>query len=627
MQELLNKRTYTQKHFQKEDGSFVMEAHAGHQHYRGQDGNLKDVDYTWEDRGAYFTMTKASYKMFVAKDFGANQLIRYENWYRGASHTIVYEPKMLAWVNKTNPEDIIPFRQQQSVQGVIDGNVIRYTDAFGAGIDFEVTLRRSGFTKEIVFKERPNDKRPGKDYVPTALFKYTGDGLKVKSRDKLREWGNTGFFEELDGFRIQEVENEAFQSFVKPAYIYDSGEIPKRENIKVFWKRHNNALCQVKVLSIDFLLNATYPVRADTTTSYYPDVDGAIYYSASFGTNTWNDIITATSGTVYSPNLYVQTRKNTSNGQWLNSRSFVNFDISSLPGSASVSSATVYLKPSSLGTPQAKTYNITGSTFTAHQAEDYDLVTSTIYCDTARAGTDLTVNVYEDFVMNSSGISAITGSTFKIAIREASDYNTTPDPANSSPVENAYVFFYDEENTGTSNDPYLEVTYTTGSTYTLTADKGTFTLTGIATNLLLGYLLTAVTGSYVLTGIATLFKRGYKLVASVGSYVLTGIAVNLLYGLSYILSAATGAFTLTGKDAGLNRGYRVIASAGSYVLTGIANSFGRTYKMAVTVGEFVLTGISAILRIPGRWINEDKNTTNYSNNTKNSSTWDNVGKN
>lgn len=63
--------------------------------------------------------------------------------------------------------------------------------------------------------------------------------------------------------------------------------------------------------------------------------------------------------------------------------------------------------------------------------------------------------------------------------------------------------------------------------YTLTAESGSFTLTGNDVNLLVGRTLTA----------------------DAGTFTLTGQDVNLLVG--RVLTAETGQFTLTGNDANL----------------------------------------------------------------------------
>ena len=125
--------------------------------------------------------------------------------------------------------------------------------------------------------------------------------------------------------------------------------------------------------------------------------------------------------------------------------------------------------------------------------------------------------------------------------------------------------------------------------YTLTADKATFTLTGIAAGLTRQLKLTADTGSFALTGNATGLTRQLKMTASVGSFTETGIAVGLTQQKK--LATSTGAFTETGIDAGLTVARKLVVSTGSFTETGIDAGLTRQKKMAVTVGSFNLTGL------------------------------------
>ena len=133
MQEILDKRTYRSKNYDLANDKKSLEVWGSDVHYKDEQGDLVDVDIHFEDKGTYWAMTKASYRLFIAKDFGADQLIRFDNKYEGANHSIFYEPKMLAWINNPDLSDMQVFRNQQSVTGVLTGDVIRYANAFGDG--------------------------------------------------------------------------------------------------------------------------------------------------------------------------------------------------------------------------------------------------------------------------------------------------------------------------------------------------------------------------------------------------------------------------------------------------------------------------------------------------------------
>lgn len=296
MIELTNKRTYTQKHFDKGNGSFVMQAHGGHVHYKDVNGDMQNSDISFTDMGTFWEMTKHNYHLKILKNFAAPTLIEYKNKWEGANHTITYDPVMLAWVNLPDLSDMVVFRTQQNVNGVLNGKVIKYTGAFGAGIDFEITLYRSGFKKEIVIQAKSAlEAPPTANHKLVALFKYGGNGLTVRDAKTLSAWDGGVYMESQDGYEIQEAD-PIKRSIIKPAYIIDSAVgAPKPTPIKVFWKQYGGNLYQAKILPKAFLQDAVYPVRADTVTSYYAGAgDGYIYYGA--GVASWATIHDATAG-------------------------------------------------------------------------------------------------------------------------------------------------------------------------------------------------------------------------------------------------------------------------------------------------------------------------------------------
>ena len=104
-----------------------------------------------------------------------------------------------------------------------------------------------------------------------------------------------------------------------------------------------------------------------------------------------------------------------------------------------------------------------------------------------------------------------------------------------------------------------------GGAYTLTADRGAFTLSGQAALLAYGRWLTAARGQFVLTGNdATLtYTAGYTytLTAARGAFTFTGQAAALSQP-ARVMSAAAGAFTLDGKDAALQLGSGMVGRRG-----------------------------------------------------------------
>lgn len=132
-------------------------------------------------------------------------------------------------------------------------------------------------------------------------------------------------------------------------------------------------------------------------------------------------------------------------------------------------------------------------------------------------------------------------------------------------------------------------------TFTLTADAGSYALTGTANALTRGGdYLTADSGTYALTGTNNVLRTGNWLVADAGTYTLTGTAAG--YIVTFV-NSTPGSYTLTGTAAALRAGNRIIGNAGSYTLTGTAAvlSTEGTFYLIADVGAFVLSGTAASL--------------------------------
>jgi hypothetical protein len=126
---------------------------------------------------------------------------------------------------------------------------------------------------------------------------------------------------------------------------------------------------------------------------------------------------------------------------------------------------------------------------------------------------------------------------------------------------------------------------------TLTAETGTFTLTGIAATLQASRNLTADTGTFALTGIDADLVSVKTLIADSGEFALTGIAADLIA--SRKIDCVAGEFSLTGIDADLAASRLLSADEGSFSLTGIDADLLANRTIAIAVGEFTLTGIDA----------------------------------
>lgn len=149
----------------------------------------------------------------------------------------------------------------------------------------------------------------------------------------------------------------------------------------------------------------------------------------------------------------------------------------------------------------------------------------------------------------------------------------------------------------------------------LTADSGSYTLTGTDATLRRGFTIVAASGSYALTGTAALLKHPVALSVGSGSYTLWGESVGLrgnhlfadvgtyeIVGsqsiLAYGVIATSGTYTLTGSDATLiytpvSGAFTLTADSGTYTDTGYPAGLTPLY----TGGTYTLTGVSVVLAV------------------------------
>lgn len=130
------------------------------------------------------------------------------------------------------------------------------------------------------------------------------------------------------------------------------------------------------------------------------------------------------------------------------------------------------------------------------------------------------------------------------------------------------------------------------------ADTGAFALTGNAAGLRANKLVFAATGAHAFTGnAATLtYSQGlnqYTLTAEKGSFTLTGGDAALRA--THTLRAETGQFSLTGNAAGLFHSWLVTAEVGSFTFTGNDAGLRHDWLLKAEPGAFDLTGNAATL--------------------------------
>ncbi len=449
---------YTYKTTQKPDGSRTLEAHCGHIHYKDS-GLFVPVDYALRDGGEFWEMERASYRLYVNKDFSKPKLIYFQNRFEGANHAITYEPYALAWIHKTNREDIRVFATQQPIIGCLEGNRITWKNAFGLGLDFEVVIQRSGVRKQLVVRNKAAlGTPPDGNYVLGVLFKYTGDGLSIRNADDT-EWNQNDFVMMNESRRFSVGENALHKSFIQPACVFSG--LDYEEPIRVAWKKHNNSLFQIKLVPLATLNSARYPLAIDTVTNFYVGAgDGFCTHNSSSVWATTRGATDSTTVNYTNTTTWINNRQNPA-PYYAIVRSFHPIDTSALPDNCIISQATFYARYYNTGLEDPDSYayvSIVGAT-QASTSElvnaDYDQVGTTEYHHTNyRIYLAEVPTTWVSWLFDSTGIAAIskTGYT-KLAQRGGWDLQ------NVAPNDNTYNFLVVESSEAAVYDPYLEIAY------------------------------------------------------------------------------------------------------------------------------------------------------------------------
>ncbi len=141
----------------------------------------------------------------------------------------------------------------------------------------------------------------------------------------------------------------------------------------------------------------------------------------------------------------------------------------------------------------------------------------------------------------------------------------------------------------------------TPQNFTLTAQAGSYSLTGQSATVARNRALTASAGSYSLSGQSATLVKGRVLTAQAGSYSVTGQSADIDYAAvtGYTLTAQAGSYSLTGQGAGVNVGKVLTAQAGAYSFTGQGADIAIGRALFAQAGSYSITGSSAVIDYSG----------------------------
>jgi hypothetical protein len=298
----------------------------------------------------------------------------------------------------------------------------------------------------------------------------------------------------IDVFHIKPIYYETLDNTWRPLDEVCSGFGNRWINLKEDWDKKMNPrylrwlLNRMNLIrgSVNFPVpgGSFMPIREGkeiffTTSTFYPDphpestsVDGVVD-AASYGTGsgvTWTTLVGDAGGSAsdsaVAMSFFYTLSDNVSNRFRNLSRAIFLFDTSALPDGDVIDSATIsnygrYKQDTLSASPTLNIYSSNPASNTALVAGDFDSLGTTAFSDSAIAYGDWTNTGYNDFVLNASGLAAIS----KTGVSKYGGRNANYDVADSAPswssVKESQVDSETADSSGTSKDPKLVVVHST----------------------------------------------------------------------------------------------------------------------------------------------------------------------
>ena len=264
--------------------------------------------------------------------------------------------------------------------------------------------------------------------VATGTLKIKGKNLK---EDVSKRTLNTRFY--------QDGQTKYAEIYSLPSFIKDNGK----------WKNVEVATATIKSFDNAELLGASGdPI--------YTTNDGTLVYT---GSATWSEERNRVNASGASgATLTLECEKYNGGSKYYLSRAVLSFAI---PAGITISSGDIYLYGSRVVNNGENSVGISGcSSYGSLDVSDYSKVNDTLKSNTTISINSWNLSGYNDFPLNSSGISDVqnnTGGTVAFAYR-----NYTFDILNVSPftVVQNNIDAYSSAEAGTTKDPKLIITYT-----------------------------------------------------------------------------------------------------------------------------------------------------------------------
>jgi hypothetical protein len=431
--ELTNKRTPYSKTYHNNDGSYQKRIGVGPIHYVDENGNLDDINTNFvisNDLDFDYEVIRGFYKVKIKTFSDSQNLVEYniENSF------FKIELQDLFWRQENGDKELISIPLH--ADGIINGNRIVYSNAYGEGIDVEFIYHPQYFGKNLILNSVPAQ-IPGNDFTYLQFnFKMTiSDNIEVFIDEK--ELGEKEIITKGQ-IEFRDKNTGELQFFFNDPYSKDNQS--NKYPISLSLRKNGTEILVSKLISKDWLEKATYPVKADADTIY---LEGDVYdmYDNNGGSNVDDDIdvqIGREGGSHWDGYWAFQISEDIINGT-INSVTF-----------------TGYVSQNDMGTAPVM-YGL--------QQEDCPALEGTedpsSYTRTANSYTWNAING------GGSGLSFTSGNIENIFSEWVNDYSHNSPPDRFGIVldeagawNNREVFFYDYSHTSYSDHTYLTIDYT-----------------------------------------------------------------------------------------------------------------------------------------------------------------------
>ncbi len=256
------------------EGKFAQTSYLGFENYK--EGNeFKPINMTLIDYGDYWKTIESVYYPTIPKY--ADEWSEFNNVFEGNNHSIKVRPVA------------------EHTEGIVNGsNVILYPNAFGNGIDLEVTAFKGHFLRKIIIREQQDEK---------LYFDFEIDidkKLNYKSVDKNKSKKNIELDSNLKEKKIELDEGKS-PTTIYPMKVWDSNGSMEFIDYQLYQKQ--GKLYFRKEINKEFLENAVYPVYTDDDTG--ATSPGTMADDDTIGTVPWDQYGSDVNDAKISNNGYV----------------------------------------------------------------------------------------------------------------------------------------------------------------------------------------------------------------------------------------------------------------------------------------------------------------------------------